>query len=227
MQQLTLLPIETSHFGHSLTRSGRTYRCSICEWQWSKKPCSPCPGILRVEWNSSSRPGLMTAGEWGAHGRTLIDGACPIACIAVHNFRDWIWLYEENQTERQHSRHLTKSKIAEIYRLSPGWFARLGQADAILPNPYRNSGSPIQLFDQQRVEMFLAEHEEEYKNWLQRRAKLSESSKVTAAARRRREQQAKDCACCSSSCIVIQSFFCAIYPFGPTELPCPDWQRRH
>jgi hypothetical protein len=93
----------------------------------------------------------------------------------------------------------------------------------------------MQLYSRIRVEQFLADHAEEYADWMDERdryvAIFQENRDAIAIGqeryleqRRKRKDQQRMCLRCASGCATNRGFLCAIYPLGleDWQIPCSD-----
>ncbi|MFP4101227.1 hypothetical protein [Coleofasciculus sp.] len=115
----------------------------------------------------------------------------------------------------------------------------MGRPDLIRENPHHPSWTPMQLYSRQRVERFLADHAEEYSQWLDERDRyvaifssnreaIAQGHERYLEARSKRKAQQQRCLRCASGCATRQGFLCAIYPMGleDWQIPCDDFVAR-
>ncbi|MFP5274080.1 hypothetical protein [Coleofasciculus sp.] len=161
-------------------------------------------------------------------------------------FRVWkeewktVLLYHPNDCDwKPPDSFLTKGTLRNRYLLSKSWINRLGKPDLIRENPHHKSWTAMQLYSRQRVENFLADHAEEYSQWLDRRDRYVAIFKANTEAikqghtkyleiKNKRKTQQKQCLKCASGCATSQGFLCAIYPVGleDWQMPCSDFVAR-
>lgn len=93
----------------------------------------------------------------------------------------------------------------------------------------------MRLYSRIRVEQFLADHAEEYANWMDERDRyvaiferhknaISLGQERYQEVRRKRKEQQMRCLKCASGCATNRGFLCAIYPMGleDWQIPCAD-----
>jgi hypothetical protein len=78
--------------------------------------------------------------------------------------------------------YIYKATLKKAYGLTDSWIERLGEPDKIVPNPYYSSRKSY-LYLRARVEMFIDEHQDEYKKLLAGRAERSARARTVMSRR--------------------------------------------
>ncbi|MBD2489036.1 hypothetical protein [Aulosira sp. FACHB-615] len=217
----------------------KSIECQICKWTWfyDIENCEVdnprLPPI--VQWDDVETLNLKTISQLKKINLAPSEETTPRAVAWVWDRNKewgvWIPLYHEDGCKwNPRDNYITKFKLQAVYLLSRGWIKQLGKSDKELVNLRFPNGPTIKLYSRQRVEKFLADHAEEYAEWLDKRDKhiaIFENNKDKIFAKRNAiKEQTKLCLKCASGCSLEKGIFCAIHPMGLLDMPCPDFKER-
>lgn len=189
-------------------------------------------------------PELKTRSQLKKENLVPQCGAAPRGFFRVWDKEEEWWitvlLYHPEDCEWEPpDNFITKSTLRSRYLLSDSWIAHLGKPDLIRENPHYPTWTPMRLYSRKRVEQFLADHAEEYANWMderdryvaifdQNREAIIQGQERYLEQRRKRKDQQRICLRCASGCATNRGFLCAIYPMGleDWQIPCSDFVER-
>ena len=101
------------------------------------------------------------------------EGIRPRACYRYWSrYSGWatvLLFHPDDCAWQPQDRYIAKTTLRRTYLLSDRWIKRLGNPDLVADNPHHEKWTEMKLYSRQRVEAFLAEHAEEYANWLSER----------------------------------------------------------
>ena len=186
----------------------------------------------------SHRGALKTEGQLSK--LNLTPGAAqPRAFARWFSGKEWVTLllYHPDDCEWESpDQFITLGKLRDRFQLSQSWINRLGAPDLITENPHHKYFAPMKLYSEQRITKFLADHAQEYSEWLDQRDKfvaifeknreaINQGKIKYEEKRKKRKNQEQQCLQCASSCATNQGFLCAIYPLGleDSQIPCQDF----
>lgn len=86
---------------HQLSKQGKEWHCTVCQWTWKGKPRSECPG---VHWYAEKPENLLT--ELELREKNLNPVGSPAGCMKDRDA--WLHLYDPNNAEVLHPYPIVK-----------------------------------------------------------------------------------------------------------------------
>src|ERR671933_873491 len=227
---------------------GKSHGCIWDEGSWvflyRWEECPIADESLPPYIERDTAPELKTRSQLKKENLAPKSDAQPRGFFRVWNKEEESWvtvlLYHPDHCDWEPpDNFITKSTLRSRYLLSDSWIHRIGGPDLITENPHYPTWTPMQLYSRIRVERFLADHADEYSQWMDERDRcvaIFERHKDAIAQgrtryleqRRKRKEQTRQCLRCASGCATNRGFLCAIHPLGLENwlLPCADFAER-
>jgi hypothetical protein len=211
-------------------------------YDWKECPVDSLDLPPYQEFGAESR--LKTKAQLRKENLAPKSDAQPAAFYRVWDAESEWWvtvlLYDPAQCEwSAPDNFITASTLRSRYLLSTSWLNRIGKPDIIAENPHHPRWKPMQLYSRQRVEGWLADHSEEYADWLEKRDRYVEIFEANREAiavghqqylerQQAQRNQQRQCLRCASGIAMNQGFLCVVYPLGlsPEQIPCVDFVER-